>query len=512
MPSQQTEALISLIRTMTKSEKRTFRISVNNDHQGDDKLYVKLFDYLDKSSKYDEVDLLRRVPDIKKSQLPNLKSHLYKHILSCLRNLSRHMEQSIQIRESIDYAIILQSRGMIKASLETLDRAKKLASQFHETILLYDILAHERNIESQYITGNSTTKAIQISTRGDHLLRTIDLHNRLANLSLMIYGKYLQHGYVKNKEDHESIKTFFFSQLPQIDIEKLGFYEKVYFYQSHVWYNHMTQDFLNYFKYAQKWVEVFHQDATMIEQDPVLYIKGLHNTLNALYLANKAKKFEFYYAQYLSFGEAQLTLFSHDVRGQFLLFKHVHLLNGIFLTADYDSGIKQLAEMEDLLRLNPYHWDVSRLMVFYYKIACVYFGADDYHRALDYLYKIIQVPRSPIREDIQCFARILSLISHYELGNEYLLPYQIKSVYRYLIKMEDLHDVQSEILHFVRRTPSMDRRKLHDEFNKLHDTLLKIKKNAFQGRAFLYLDIISWLESKIIGKRISEIIRSKIKS
>jgi hypothetical protein len=36
-----------------------------------------------------------------------------------------------------------------------------------------------------------------------------------------------------------------------------------------------------------------------------------------------------------------------------------------------------------------------------------------------------------------------------------------------------------------------------------------LQNNSFEVRAFSYLDIISWLESKIYDKRIQDIIRGK---
>jgi hypothetical protein len=38
---------------------------------------------------------------------------------------------------------------------------------------------------------------------------------------------------------------------------------------------------------------------------------------------------------------------------------------------------------------------------------------------------------------------------------------------------------------------------------------IELEKNTYEKRAFLYLDIISWLESKIENRRISDIMRKK---
>ena len=150
-------------------------------------------------------------------------------------------------------------------------------------------------------------------------------------------------------------------------------------------------------------------------------------------------------------------------------------------------------------------------MVFYYKIACLYFGSGDNKKSIWYLNKVIQFKEETLREDIQSFARILNLIAHFELGNDDLVEYQIKSVYRFLIKMGDLHGVQKEILNFVRSLPISSNSELIRAFKILHHKLVKLSLQPFEKRPFLYLDIISWLECKIENKTVQEIVQSKFK-
>ena len=46
-------------------------------------------------------------------------------------------------------------------------------------------------------------------------------------------------------------------------------------------------------------------------------------------------------------------------------------------------------------------------------------------------------------------------------------------------------------------------------FIKLHSKLKTFEDDPYESRAFLYLDIISWLESNIQNKPIGEIIKNK---
>ena len=507
MPKHQTDHLIVLIQSLTKAEKRNFRIFANRQSSTDEKLFMQLFDYIEHSKNFSEEELLRKNPLIKKSQLSNIKANLYKQLISSLCHLHRNTYEDIAIRELLDAARILHSKGMYKAALDILEKARRQACAIKDYSLAYTALDFERRIENHYITGSMSEKAEVLKKQSDELVDTIKNGNDLSNLSLLLYGLYLKYGYVKDKRDYEYITDYFQTHLPKINVRDLKFYEKIYYFQSFVWYYHMIQDFANYYKFSQKWVDTFESDPEMIEKDCALYIKGLHNALNALYMAGKREKFISYYQIFKNFGEHNTDLFNTNDASVFQLVNYVHMLNRIFLTGEYDKGVKEITLLEKTVKNNDFNWDNNRLTIFYYKIACVHFGADDYSKALTYLNYIINSPTSDIRIDIQCFARILSLIAHFELGNDVLVSYQIKSVYRFLSNMEDLQGVQKEIFSFLRRTPRIFKSELKIEFKKLRSRLIPYRSQAYERRPFLYLDIIAWLDSKISGTRIQEVIK-----
>ena len=93
MPSNQTDNLFKLINTMSKAEKRSFKLYVNRIQGSETAKFIQLFDVLDKQKKYDEDLIFQKVPEIKKTQLSNLKRHLYKQLLTSLRLI--HISKNI---------------------------------------------------------------------------------------------------------------------------------------------------------------------------------------------------------------------------------------------------------------------------------------------------------------------------------------------------------------------------------------------------------------------------------
>ena len=66
-------------------------------------------------------------------------------------------------------------------------------------------------------------------------------------------------------------------------------------------------------------------------------------------------------------------------------------------------------------------------------------------------------------------------------------------------------------MRFVRSLGDIYPHELKATFVKLHKELKQYEEDPYERRAFLYLDILSWLESKIENRSIGEIIKEKAK-
>jgi hypothetical protein len=132
----------------------------------------------------------------------------------------------------------------------------------------------------------------------------------------------------------------------------------------------------------------------------------------------------------------------------------------------------------------------------------------NYNKCIDYLHRIIN-DQIDLRVDLHCYARLLHLIAHFEMGNYDLIEYLTKSVYRFMSKMKHLTIIEEEMFKFLRMSFQIPRSKLKAEFEILMHTLKQYEKSRFETRSFAYLDIISWLESKVYEKPMAFIINEK---
>jgi len=383
-----------------------------------------------------------------------------------------------------------------------------LESDHHLSVLL--VLELEKHIEGLYITGSMYPKAKILRAQTKEALKHVNVNHQLSNLSISLYGLYLQYGYVKDERDYDIATDYFRNNLPIVDIQTLDFYGKLYYYMSHVWYYNMIQDFANNYRYAQRWIDLYHENPEWIARERTLYIKGLHNVLNTLFMAQRYDKFQIVYNQLLDLGNDGLDGMNRDELATFKLIEYTHGINQFLLTGNFEAGVSYVQELEGIIEINEMDWDLNRIILFNYKMASIHFCDERWDDSVKLLNKITNQVYPNFKEDIQCFARILNLIAHFELGNVLLVNHQIRSTYRFLSKIAQMDKVIKAILNFLRRIPRIAESDLRAEFIKLRDRLLTLEQDQYERRPFLYLDIISWLESKIENRPVGDVIRDKI--
>ena len=508
MPNRSSDPLFLLVHSLEKAEKRNFKLYIKRNSEREDLKIIQLFDALDRMREYDEKVLLTKLASVNKPQLANLKAHLYRQLLASLRVLKNTGSIDLQLHEQLDYARILYNKGLYLQSLRVLDRVKDLAKHYHQESFLIQVISLEKKIETLHITRSFEDRAEKLVQEADEVNRQRLMITGLSNLALSLYRWYVKNGHARNEKDEQGVNSFFKSLLPAAALNATGFYERLYLFQSYCWYAFIRQDFLMYYRYSMKWVALFESEKTMIPVETGHYIKGIHNLLTACFDLRNYGPFEIYLSRFEIFAKTDEANQHYNFRMQTFVYVTSARINGHLMKGSFAEGVKLIPEIENGLEKYASFIDRHRLLVIRYKIALLYFGHGDYELSIDFLHQIINGPLD-LRIDLQCYARLLHLMAHFELGNESIIESQIRSVYRFMSRMENLTVVEEEMFAFLRNNFYVSSKKLKPA---LEAFLLKIKrfeKNRFETRAFNYLDIISWVEGKVYEKPMASIIRTK---
>ncbi len=208
MANRSTDILFQLICSLEKSEKRHFKLYIKRSSGNEDLKIVQLFDALDKMQDYDEKLLLKKLP-FTKSQLSNLKTHLYKQLLASLRLLKTTENTDLQLSEHMDNARLLYNKGLKHQALKILERAKEIAKANNKLNFLAQLISLEKKIETLHITRTSLEKTEQLTREAREISDHIDRVTRLSNLALLLYRWYVENGHARNEADEKRLRDFF---------------------------------------------------------------------------------------------------------------------------------------------------------------------------------------------------------------------------------------------------------------------------------------------------------------
>ena len=125
--------------------------------------------------------------------------------------------------------------------------------------------------------------------------------------------------------------------------------------------------------------------------------------------------------------------------------------------------------------------------------------------------KILNDNEQTLRQDVYTFSKIFNLIIHYELGNNDLLEYTIKSTSRHLKKTNKDYLAQDSIIKFIKKLIKLDKKedKLQHFINGKKE-LENLFKDPNERIVQEYFDFLAWYNSKIDNTPFPEAIKKKL--
>jgi Ca2+-binding EF-hand superfamily protein len=508
MSKQSSEHLYNLIKSLNRSEKRYFRLLSQQQNESKSK-YMQLFDYIDQKENISDLD---KIPFIKPSQVSNMKAHLTQKILQALRQYESGKNSEIHIREMIDYVQLLYNRGLLKQAFDILKKAYKKVAKTGNLELKLELLKWEKSLLNQSVGSQYSQSVQRVISEVEDANSKINLINQFTNLAVKLNAIYVKTGYIRNDKHFQEVQELFDKGLPDHEEAELSIHEKLSLYRLYVNYYYFIEDMDLGYHYALKWLHLYDQHLDLKNSQMNDYLSAINQVMIAEYKLFRYQNFLKSRQRLHELNEKMQNSVNENIRNRLIKYVYVHEFNRIFMLGKFNLGVKLLKKLTPDLDAFIQRSDEHSRVILFYKIACLYFGDSQFHKALEWLNRVQQDEKTDLREDIHSFVKILSLIAHYELGNMEVIDYYIRSTYRFLLKKGELHLFQKYILKFLRKLAGEFREEeLIPEFKKLLKNLEPLQKIRYEKRSFIYFDIIAWLESKIMGVSVQERIQERAK-
>lgn len=501
--------LFQLIKSLSKSEKRFFKIYSGRHVIGQQNNYVELFDLISKQSEYNEEAILKKFRGKKLvNRFSVAKAYLYDLILKSMNTYHAQNTVDAQILNLIRNISFLYQKNLYEQADKLIQKAKKLALEFEKISILPEVMIWEKKLMEATFYSNKELEDIFESYREiKKYLNTALAVNEFWVLDAQLYYQSNLKGIVRNRSDLKKVESVFNSPLLKSDEEDLSYESRILMYKIHSTYFFILRDLENCYKYVSKLVNLQESRPEMIRYRPMLYVTSLNNLLNITGALNRRSETEEKLATLRSLMENEQFNQSSNLQLKMFESYYYHMLiycrnenqleSGMQHTIEIEKGLEQFGDRVD---------SMGRLMLCFYSFHLCY-DSRSFEQGLHWLGRIrAQEEESNIRQDIFFFSRIFFLMMHYELERWDEIKAVIRNTYGYLYKREKQYRFESLLLAFIRELQLM---KDHDDFltrlDSLKTELVALSEDPFERKAFAYFDFIEWIDRIQAEKSISSL-------
>lgn len=502
------QLLFELIHSLTKSEKRSFKIFAKRSGHRQSAKFVRLFDIMERTAEYNEEAIRNKMGEVTKAQFANQKVHLYAQLLTSLRQSYLNHDIDIQLREQLDYIRLLYKKGLYDQSLRLLTKAKNVTGQYRKELFQLSLLDYEKQIRSQQVFDLQEAQVSLLDQETTKSIACFGNMQRFFSLAIKLKARFVERGLAKSKAEMQQIKDQYYGTLRNISEEGMAFNERFYLYRAWYWYAYLTYDFASCIVYAEKWVKLFEQ-SELDNKRRAAFLKGLNRLLQSAFRSENRAYFDQYYQRLLDFDRQSGTPLAGNTQLLLIKYRAIQLFNFIFLHAAFESSEEAVELALKEIEANQNFIDDHTLLIIRYKAAIYYFAINELEKAINLANKVIQNTDN-LRVDLKGFARILRLIIYYEKADEDSLERKVKTTYIYLKQQENLGVLQLAILNFINKLGTIFPQDIRKGFAALREELTALQGDPIEARALLYFDLISYLDAKIQGKTFAKVIEEKV--
>jgi len=466
------------------SEKRFFKIFSQRHIIGDENQYLLLFDFIDSTENIDNETLLKQ--DFVRN-ISAEKNYLYRLLLKSLNAYYFEFSYKMKIQNYITSSEILSYKGLEDQALKLLNKAEKIAEKTELFTHLLTIKQTQFEVLSQQ---NKYGKAL------DNLQQSEKITSKHQNLiqsqlkATSLYKKRQELGGARSEMDIDTTKDFDSDNLnePSDSVKKE-------LYQKSLLINllHSKRDYENEIVELIAIINLYEQNDFLIEYSVKGYISSLYNLANthrnlkqydkALLVLNKIDKLKSHKLIMASkFLSSYLFYLSNNLRLM------IYIIN-----KDFDKAMAHYLEIEK--HYPNVEGNINKQLVYEHLILVIRMLIEfkDYKQALKYSNVIINDNEFKIREDILSYVRLLNLVIHYEMRNNFSLEYFSSSAKNYLKRKNRLFQTENQIIKFIMNFE----KKNSNNLQKINLKLIELKTDPYEKSMYNLFDFQKWVEGKL---------------
>ncbi|MFC2176731.1 hypothetical protein ACFLR1_07185, partial [Bacteroidota bacterium] len=505
--------LHQLVQSLELNEKRYFKLQAML--QKKESNLTRLFDYFADAKEFDEEKLRERFKDEKfLDQLAVTQNHLYESILKAMRLY--HLKRSINFRLQgmLQDVQFLYEKGLVDQARSLLRRVKKVAIKNDIFGAILSVLDWEsRFLSDGFYVDNDESDIDAISEDYYEILGSLQNEREYIDLQSKIFNNYYKIGIERKNADYKTNDQIINQFALKDPARALTFRSRCCYLNIHAQYQKINGNWEEAYRYRKELLAVVEENfGTAFGVDIAKrYFVALNNLIPICTRLRKFDEVEEIIGKMEAIEEQSLkSHFSDELKSRVLLQASIGRLAMYTRLGKKEEGLALVKLLEERsAELKRYHRKYVALHL-YYNVSYFLFSVGQYSDALRYLNLILNDTGIKSAEDLHASTRLLTMILQFELGRDDFLEYLARTTNRYLNKLETVYEFESILLSFMKKISRNDQlREDVGMFENLKKNLAEVAYEPGERNALSTLDLISWVNSKIEGKPLNEVLRTK---
>lgn len=500
-----TDQLLRLVATMSAQEKRYFKLCASFYNKKSGNHCLRLFELTERRKPNNSRELAEIVQDEPfAGQVAYIKNQLTEQVLDSLASYNSDKRTLITLYRLIEHADVLVERGLYQHAGKVLERARKKAEATDQYPLLLELLARERALLFRHVTETFEADLAKIYARQLHILEMLQLiasYRQMADTMQIAASRY---AVAPSTADRDSMNAIISALDAHGSERPLPFTARLAEYNIRGTHALLTGDAAAALEQFRDAVQLWQQHPLMIDEYPVQYLRYLQNYLNCLLDTNDSKEF----AAVASEFRRRATATSET---QFRFLKELWNIEFLFYLnrGDMEGAAGLIADIEQSLQASGEHIEPASFITLCHNCIVYYFLTGQYARCLAHINNLLGETRIDLKRDLLGFARVFSLIAHFELGNIDILDAQIRSARHYLKKLGAAGALEQTILKSIGALIGSSAG-TRDIFKALRSRLIEILHTGGYEPSGLG-EVLFWVESHLRRRPVQEVVANMVR-
>ena len=488
-------ALTQLINSLSKSEKRTFKLETKKLRG--EKQYQYLFDLIDRDTHITRDALIKNF----EKTYPNAAfdvavQYLFRRITDTLINSKSRKEQHYNVYYGLQQINLLKERNLAEEAYKLLLQLKKKAATMENLPLQYIIQREELDYLSTIsFKGVPEKNLIELQVSAREILREIRNTQEHYSLYESLIFRIMQLESLSPAEVNK-MDDLILSELSIVNAREKQNLEtqKIHLLFQSLFLNH-TGDYKSSLKTFYDLNRLFERNPGKWKHPPLDYFSVLDGILQNLRSINQYDKMDFYIDKL-----KQLDRSAYPEHFTFLVKKTVLLYELAF----YNATGQAASAVTHIARQHKEVWQLHSLsdpdkqteLCFY--TALSFFNQKELKKAARSIQTVVLTKRDHHLSAPRRACMLLNIMIHYENRDFEFLDYEIRSYKRLFNAQHKMHLLEQFIFKTVKVNPvlhnMLKRRQLWDRrFAPLQDA---IKNDKNENLLLCYFDFTQWAWSK----------------